>query len=166
MLSPTSTQLLKNQIQHLCFTGIGILGIYLGIEYRELFTDHIILFYLGLVLWGLITGIYALYTLLSLLGNSLPELTHAISWLLSGIFHLHFKPYKGVATKGAEDVEKKRQLELTKKAEKDAFLAAMSQEAQRAYAYGRQAGYQNGYDDGFDDGRRQGERFPRDWATR
>lgn len=29
MLSPTSTQLLKNQIQHLCFTGIGILGIYL-----------------------------------------------------------------------------------------------------------------------------------------
>ena len=41
----------------------------------------------------------------------------------------------------------------------------MSQEAQRAYAYGRQDGYQNGYDDGFDDGRRQGERFPRDWAT-
>ena len=166
MLSPTSVQLLKDQSQHLCFSCIGILGIYLGIEYRELFTDHIILFYLGLALWGLITGIYALYTLLSLLGNSLPEAAHAISWLLSGLFHLHFESYKGVATKDAEEAEEKRQVELAQKAEKDAFLAAMSQESQRAYAYGRQDGYQNGYDDGFDDGRRHGERFPRDWAAR
>lgn len=164
MFSSTSRQLIKSQSLHMLFTIIGVLVIYFCIQYRELFSEYIIFFYIGLILWSFITILYAFYTVVSLIGHALPELIHAIKWIGFSMFHFHFKVYKGIATQVAEDEEKKRQIKLAQKEEKDTFLAAMTQDAQKAYAYGTEDGYQNGYDVGFQEGRTRGERFPRDWV--